>query len=47
MAYIVQKRDLWDGWADMLVAQAGDDAHRYYNQLIEQNGRSSARILQR
>ena len=47
MAYIVQKRDMLGSWVDMLVAHAGDDARRYYKQLIEQSGEGSARILQR
>lgn len=46
MAYIVQKKDLYGNWVDVLHAQRGEAALARYQQLEEREGKDNVRIIQ-
>jgi hypothetical protein len=44
---IVQKRDIYGSWIEVLHAQQGHVAFEYYQTLEKREGRDNVRILQR
>lgn len=45
--HIVQKRDLYGGWVDVLHAQQDSAAFDRYKQLEKREGKRNVRIIQR